>query len=861
MDVLAHYLDIEWESENVARRVTVSTYPIEVETAPGGTLHAEVSIFRDFAPWVGLRLSGDLADIAPVTVNAQNDRVPWVKVLDEHGGAWWIPATGWSKPARRHLSEMHRSFGTFRVELGPRAQLMIDAVALELNRAHAQEYLDDFGDELVWLAIGQPTGAAGQAGSDYSRDLVAALEDFAQAAGRVLAHPAREVGEVTELVPSGRLRPNPETFRAAMRRPGARAYPGRVAQESPDVPENRYLRSMVEHCRRLAASIARSSGRHHGHLNARAAREKARAAELLAMDEIAIDPLIFDNQLSDIRERLDAITDWPGDPPMSAEKRREYRFTVGGEYKGGKGELFYRNVNDDGRRDERFSLNVVKLPDGLHDLVAGAVRLDRNLELSLKGRASIAAFQTRNGKNGRRATFEHVAAAWTYSPMLERRKALRSQYERNGWRRAVTSRERVEYRSEAQSAQARAARFEESASTGADFHVRLGAIESVLGRQDAAWVRLKVGSTTVFPMGMRFAQNPIYAAALAAFHRVSKLERSTGIGGDALDRLGLINTLHASALYERWCLIKIIAVLMQDFEFVAQPDWVEHVVESACRAGRPDVSGFSLRFRRGQPNVSAVLDVEPVLANGRRPDFRLRFSVDEATPAPSSERTPIWERSRSIFKDLTRRHAGLVMDAKFRTRWKKDEHADMLRLLVETKKYGQDGDRVFILQPAREAIDHSTSPLAWGRDCDYGQASPVKHARGSIQLAADPLANGASLTNLRRLIALELQDVFPEPLAEEVNLPSGPVEVCTSTASFCVSCGHVHESSDVNPAKTEAGNRKWYFKCSDCGAGTMQTHCYSCGTTIHKNGLQMTYHLTVADQISNVICQDCSSGF
>jgi len=423
--------------------------------------------------------------------------------------------------------------------------------------------------------------------------------------------------------------------------------------------------------------------------------------------------------------------------------------------------------------------------------------------------------------------------------MLERRKALRSQYERNGWRRAVTTRERAEYRSEAQSALARAARFGEGARTGADFHARLDAIKGDLGRQDVTWVRLKVGSTAVFPMGMRFAQNPIYAAALAAFHRVSELERSTGIGGDALDRLGLINTLHASALYERWCLIKIIAVLMQDFEFVAQPDWVEHVVASACRAGRPDVSGFSLRFRRRQPNVSAILDVEPVLANGRRPDFRLRFFVDEATPAPSSERTPIWERSR----------------------WKKDEHADMLRLLVETKKYGQDGDWVFILQPAREAIDHSTSPLAWGRDCDYGQASPVKHARGSIQLAADPLANGASLTNLRRLIALELQDVFPEPLAEEMNLPSGPVEVCTSTASFCVSCGHVHESSDVNPAKTEAGNRKWYFKCSECGAGTMQTHCYSCGTTIHKNGLQMTYHLTVADQISNVVCQDCSSGF
>lgn len=185
----------------------------------------------------------------------------------------------------------------------------------------------------------------------------------------------------------------------------------------------------------------------------------------------------------------------------------------------------------------------------------------------------------------------------------------------------------------------------------------------------------------------------------------------------------------------------------------------------------------------------------------------------------------------------------------------------MLRLLVETKKYGQDGDRVFILQPAKDVIDHSTSPLAWGRDCDYGQAHPTKHARGSIQLAADPVSGGESLTNLRRLIALELQDVFPEPEVEELNAGSRMVEVCRSTSSFCISCGASHEPSDVKPALTERENRKWYFKCSECGAGTMQTHCFGCGTTLYKNGLQLTYHLTVADQISNVVCQECGSGF
>src|SRR3546814_3831394 len=69
----------------------------------------------------------------------------------------------------------------------------IDAVANELDRAHAQEYLEDFQDELVWLAIGKPTGALGEVGSDYSRDICEALAEFADAAGRVLEHPAQEI--------------------------------------------------------------------------------------------------------------------------------------------------------------------------------------------------------------------------------------------------------------------------------------------------------------------------------------------------------------------------------------------------------------------------------------------------------------------------------------------------------------------------------------------------------------------------------------------------------------------------------------------------------------------------------------------
>jgi hypothetical protein len=874
MGVLAHYLDIEWQAPGVARRVEVSTYPIEIEAAPDGTLHAEVSIFRDSAPWVGLQVSGPLACVEPCTINAQNERLPWLQVSDEHDRTWWIPETGWSKAGNKHVSEMHRSFGSFAVELGSDRKLILDAVALELDRAHAQEYLDDFRDELVWLAIGSRTGALGEVGSENSLYLLDALKAFTDAASHVLVHPAREIREVTAAVATSRVRPNSETFRAVMRRPGGRTYPGRAAQESANIPENRYLRGLIEHCRRLARSVARSSSHHQAHLAARTTRERLRAAELLAVESVEIDPEIFDNQLSDIRARLDAVATWPSSMLEPKESERLYRFTVGKEFKAERGaakEFFYHNPDRVDRDDERQGINfsVARLPAELHDLVISTSRFDKDVRLDLIGKAEITTFQTANGKVGRRATFTQVSGACAHSPVLERREAARSRYEKNGWRRPISRREREEYRLEANTALTRADHFAERSEGNAVVSAELTSVANSLDQQDYAWSNLKVPSISTFPMGMRFFQSPIYAAALAAFQNVSALEQRTGLNGDALDRLGRINTLHASALYERWCLIKIIGILMQDFGFAPQDDWVAHVVTSVSRARQPNDTGFSLHFTRAHPSMTARLDAEPVLANGRRPDFRLRFTVgtSAASQVDADERGL---GRRSIFRDAKRLQSGLVMDAKFRTRWKPDELHSMLRLLIDTKKYGQDGDRVFILQPAKAAIEHRTSPLSWRRDCDYGQKDPTGHGHGSVQLAAEPLSGAASLTNLRRLIALELQQVFPEPEVGEVRDGNGvgsaaplgsTIEICRSNSTFCIACGETHEPADVKPDRTERGNRKWYYRCSGCGTGTMQTRCFGCGSLLHKNGQLMTYHLTVADQISNVVCYECGAGF
>ncbi|MDP1136372.1 hypothetical protein Q6325_27310, partial [Klebsiella pneumoniae] len=74
------------------------------------------------------------------------------------------------------------------------------------------------------------------------------------------------------------------------------------------------------------------------------------------------------------------------------------------------------------------------------------------------------------------------------------------------------------------------------------------------------------------------------------------------------------------------------------------------------------------------------------------------------------------------------------MDAKFRTQWRRGELGRTLTSLLQEKEYDQDGDRVFILHPAPRSMLQPSSPLTWGKDCDYGQEAGIAHRKGVIYL-------------------------------------------------------------------------------------------------------------------------------
>src|SRR3546814_3780267 len=93
------------------------------------------------------------------------------------------------------------------------------------------------------------------------------------------------------------------------------------------------------------------------------------------------------------------------------------------------------------------------------------------------------------------------------------------------------------------------------------------------------------------------------------------------------------------------------------------------------------------------------------------------------------------------------------------------------------------------------------TPVICDVDDNYEQEHPSGQNNCSSQLGADPVSAGASTTNLRRLVALQLQSELPEPEFVRIDAKGfgqndqwgEKAEVCRSNASLCIACGKAHE--------------------------------------------------------------------
>lgn len=821
----ARYLAIEWEDRGHARRIEVAPGPIEVHHAPDGTMVVETVMFNDVRPWLGLRLTGEIARERPAFVMADGEQRPMLAIGGEQGGTWWVQDDGWDAERRRHLSELHRSPGRFEVRIGSRS-LFVDNDAAGPGLARLEEYLQDLQGDLFWLVMGFGGSTVARSAPSAGTGLAHAMLQLAAAARKVLRKPALALREVAAEARVARVRPNATTFRQHARMPTALRLVGRGTTETPDIAENRYVRHMVQHSGRLARTVLQSARRQAEAFEGRAAMEAGRRTQYRGMTYLSVHPDKFDRQLADLAKKLEPLSSYTDGPLEDHGRVLSYVVRIKGPFIDNSGMLRFDDLAEDWREREfqGIEYDVLKIPEALAKLLLQLLPFGKDHTVS--GVAEVSRERRGQGKTYRLVAFSHVVSVAPH--VLHARRRRRKLLEQQGWRLLLGRRDLDQVRGEARTAESRGRIYREQARRADEAAARLAAAGMKLQWLDRAWEAISVRPQSVVPTGMIFSRNPDYAACLSAFLSVREMAEQSGLDTATLDAVERIGVLQASALYERWCLVKIIAVLVEDYHFVPPVGWHECLIRAVTGIQEHDLT---LQFVRKEDQHVAALEVQPVLANGKRPDFRLTFHR---------------RSSRS-------KRGGLVMDAKFRTRWREGELSSTLDGLIRTKGYDQDGSRVFILHPVPCAMTEGSSPLDWGQDCDYGHDLERAHSQGAIYLApGSDKSNPAA--NLRRLIALELQATFPAPSRME------PDSNRWGSDSFCIRCGRQHNPADIEVDLTEAGKPFWRLHCPSCEMVTIRTHCWACGRPLFKNGLQMTYHRTAADQITNVICPSCDQG-
>ena len=601
---------------------------------------------------------------------------------------------------------------------------------------------------------------------------------------------------------------------------------------------------MIKTSCRIAEKLTRATENQAEVFWARVENETARRDDHLSTQVTTVNPTVFDRQLAEMKEILERVRSCSdGQLPQSIRLPKRFSLSIGKRYnaKGSVRKYFCQRIDGSKSDDERHEIKfrVIELPPSLEPAVIAARPMQPIYEIE-----ALASVETIGQEGqGRLLKLMHVVSIEPKTDAIEKRLQKRKRLEAANWEVPLSRDERNEHQQEAHTATLRAQVYADRA---ADISLSADAFKICrqrLEQHDKRLCNMGVAPDPRFPFGMRFSQSPHYAACLSAFREVSALADRAGFGTHALDALDQIGILHASALYEHWCLVKILLGLKENFRFLPQDDWKETLIRGLT--GKRET--VSINLKHDDLDLEARLDVQPVLQNGRRPDFRLRFHSNSWHAGDQGRPVSVDDDSRWD------EESALVMDAKFRNQWRPGDLEEVLTTLVETKRYGGERDRVFILQPAADSKANPSTPLAWGADCDYGHDAKLSHRKGFIRLAPGKGVSRSS-DHLKRLIALHLQSCLPQP-------GNDPTESPKSDFSLCIRCGTKHVPEQTLWRKTKRDNPYWIMTCPSCEMSTKRTHCFGCGTPLFKNGFQLTYHKTLADQIMNIYCPACGAYF
>ena len=853
----AKYVNITWLDKHTALKIIEAIEPIEIEALDDNKFELDVINYSKIESGkqglLAFRLLNTNENSRPYFLLEDGNKTELIPFLDNQTKKiWWIEGSAWDGASNRWHSRIYRSVGTVSLYLG-NSEYTINVSTSSFTSEQLEAYLVDFRNDLWELILDDSSyvKGAGRVNRDRGVDesTLNAITKYLDDVALVLKKSKIELREIQKLAPRKSVRPVPRTFMELVTKGDGKYLTSRTSIESKDVPENRYVHYTLQRVHlilRVLASVSRAYG---SKLEKSTLEYQKRLAAFSTVKVINDEAVRYDLQrkreffgslASRLKTSLEYLQRSDQVASQSDYRSRSLVFNVTKQAKQLGNNIYFANVkapNDPNwfipnkpnyvtvEFHEKLQVSI-----GFEYLITGHIESEQN-HYSNKTRFAYAAFFITDIK---------IIGGHTYGKLKKAIEVTEQEIltlEANSWTRKLTKQELAQQEKERINVQKMLIILKHKQDNMSIVNKVIAPKLPIAKKLLQQFQKHSIKTNSTFPNSMSFVQNPSYQGVYSQFKIIKSM---AGVDDDdlliALDKIDNIALVNISNLYEKWCLVQIIKVLIQKFGYEAQQNWKRLLIKQVFEKGRN-----VLIYLKNQATERTIkLWYEKELDNGKRPDFVL----DVEATCPETQ------------KILKKR---CVIDAKFYQDINHKRHGGISGVIKELyfdKDYSEKGSNsVYILHPSKDSVPIRKTPQQWATNSYYGEVLMFEwdeelrlssnHDYGAVYLS--PVGQDNYLDELQRLIGMFLQ------YGVEVD-KSCVTSAVPHAKIFCVSCG-----SDKYSYSQGKNNKVWWITCSDCSHFTVYNYCWGCNNKLIKNGEYWTYHSTEPLHPLNVKCPSCES--
>jgi hypothetical protein len=855
----AKYISIKWFDKNSILKIDESILPISIEVENSTQYKMELQVYTRIENGLDGQIAFNLIDkessLEPYFLDASNNRVPLLKIIDlKTKKIWWVEHGRWSKKYKCRASILWNHIGETKVVFGD-IVCQVDIGANSFTKEQLELYLQDFRNDFWYLILQNNSLTQGDAKNKKVKLLdeksIKFISKFIEYSEKVLLNPKKELREIQSLKDIKRVKPVARTFMEIATSGFRKKLTSRDTVESYNVAENRYIHYAVQQVYTIVFHILNATGHIEELYTKKAVSDNKRLNNF--SDFKIINKEVFENEVLDlekaVREEKESL------------KKCLYQ-GVPNQNQHGKFIIKLENRQNDYYHNIQFWGKIKRYNSESWD------NFEANNWLSLEFNQNYFDFlqpyqeyyiESENvyNKIATRQGFIHNIF-FTYitnieligksklEKNLENLKNQKPNLERSNWQRKLSPQEKQEQEYEKQALKENLNRLKDEQSDNIELIKNLEPSLNKLKKLLARCKKLKIKQDSYFPNSMTFVQNPNYQGSHNFFKKIKDIvgiDESLFFQMQLVEKIGLLDI---PTIYERWCFIQIIKVLIDKYHFIPEKNWKTKFAQQTV-GNLNNLKNIKISFSNTEIAREIDLWYEKELLKRKRPDFVLDI--------------------KSTFG--TNRTHRLVMDAKFH---EKVNIEGQINELYNNKNYSEyNKNTVFILHPdANKSIKKKKTPKEWGNDAYYGEVemfdfpwdndSKPNHKYGAILLS--PIGRkGNFLDNLQRLIGMAMQYNMENNgniIEQEVEPKREMINPIPKEKIFCLTCGSNEHYWHIKETKRGKGYR-YETTCKACSHLYIYNYCWNCKHRLIKNGRYWSYHSSKALEEFNIECPKCSA--